>query len=72
MQKIKEKVTNIVGMEIMEERLQEMRRKEIILLPDWSAPGVDETQNYWWNKFNGVRKSMLASMKRWIEDPEQH
>ena len=38
MQKIKEKVTVIVEMEITEERLKEMVRKR----KNWSAPGLME------------------------------
>ena len=64
--KIKEKVTNIVEMEITEERLKERVGKR----KSWSSPGIDGIKNYRWKKITRVRKSVVASMNRWIDDPE--
>ena len=66
-QKIREKVRDIVEIEISEESLHATVRKR----KNWSSSGIDGIQNYWWKKFIGARKSMVQCMKRWIEDPEQ-
>lgn len=66
-QKITEKVTHVAEIEIDEEKLYKIIR----IRKNWSAPGIDGIQNFWWKKLAGVRKSMVKCMIKWIEDPEQ-
>ena len=65
-EKIKAKVTNVEELQITEKKLYETLRKR----KNWSAPGIDGIQNFWWKKLSGVWKALIKSMNRWIEEPE--
>ena len=66
-EKITKKVTHVEEIKIDEEKLY----KVIRIRKNWSAPGIDGIQNFWWKKLTGVRKSVVNCMNKWIEDPEQ-
>ena len=38
---------------------------------NWSAPGIDGIQNFWWKKFQGVWKALVRSFNEWIEQPDR-
>ena len=38
---------------------------------NWSAPGIDGIQNYWWKKLKGTWKSLLNCFSRWVEQPDE-
>ena len=65
-EKVKAKVTNVEELQSTEKKLYETLRKR----KNWSAPGIDGIQNFWWKKFSGVWKALVKSMNRWIEEPE--
>ena len=46
-EKIKAKVQQVEDLVITERTLYEIIRKR----KNWSAPGVDGIQNFWWKKF---------------------
>ena len=37
---------------------------------NWSAPGLDGIQNFWWKKFSSTWQPMLNAMNEWLNDPE--
>ena len=37
---------------------------------NWSAPGIDGIQNFWWKKLKGAWKSIIRCFTRWREQPE--
>ena len=36
---------------------------------NWSAPGIDGIQNFWWKKINSAWEPILTAMKEWLIDP---
>ena len=65
-EKMRAKVINVEELTITEEKLY----KTIIKRNNWSAPGIDGIQNFWWKKLRGTWKAMVKSFKKWIEQPE--
>ena len=59
--KLKEKVVEVKGFNVMEEQLVKKRR-------NWSSPGIDELQNYWWKKFKPAQQALCSAVKRFKED----
>ena len=49
-EKIMAKVTNAEKLSITEKKLYQTVRKR----KNWSAPGIDGIQNFWWKKLKGV------------------
>jgi len=66
-QKIKSKVVDIQDFTIREEKMHSIvkRRK------NWSAPGIDGIQNFWWKKLKGTWKSLLNCFSKWVEQPDE-
>ena len=50
---IKAKITNVEEMTINEEKLYHTIKKR----ENWSGPGTDAIQNFWWKKLKGSWKS---------------
>ena len=65
-EKIRAKVINVEELTITEEKLYKTIRKR----KNWSAPGIDGIQNFWWKKLRGTWKAMVKSFNKWIEQPE--
>ena len=63
-EKLKEKIHSVQEFEIIEENLSMVikRRK------NWSAPGVDGIQNYFWKRFKGAWKVLCKVMSGWKKD----
>ena len=38
---------------------------------NWSAPGIDGIQNFWWKKFPSIQENLLKIMNIWTEKPDQ-
>ncbi|CAB4015298.1 Hypothetical predicted protein [Paramuricea clavata] len=66
-EKVRPKETNIEELIITKEKLYETVRKR----KNWSAPGIDEIQNFWWKKFRGTWKALVRRFNEWIEQPER-
>ena len=66
-EKIKAKVQQVEDLVITERTLYEIIRKR----KNWSAPGVDGIQNFWWKKFRGAWKSLVKCMSSWITNPQR-
>ena len=66
-EKIKAKVQQVEDLVITERTLCEIIRKR----KNWSAPGVDGIQNFWWKKFRGAWKSLVKCMSSWITNPQR-
>ena len=64
--RIREKVTNVQEFTITEEIFCEAVRKR----KNWSAPGLDGIQNFWWKKLRGSWKAVVMCFKRWVEQPD--
>ena len=64
--KIREKVKNVQEFKITEKTFYDIvkRRK------NWSTPGIDGIQNFWWKKLKGPWKSIIRCFTRWREQPE--
>ena len=68
MKKMEEEIrTRVREPLIMELTLDELR-KTIKKRKNWSAPGLDGIQNFWWKKFNSTWEPMLYAMKKWLSD----
>ena len=48
--KIGQKFTNVQEFIIIEKKLHQTVKKR----KNWSAPGIDEVQNFWWKKYRGI------------------
>ena len=65
--KTRAKVTNVEEPTITEEKLYKTIRKR----KNWSAPGIDGTQNFWWKKLREMWKALVRSFIEWIKQPER-
>ena len=65
-QKIMNKVTNVKEFTITEKKLYEAVKKR----KNWSAPGIDGIQNFWWKKLRGAWDSLTKCYKRLTEHPD--
>ena len=65
--KIGEKVRNVQEFTINGQKLYETVKKR----KNWSAPGIDGIQNYWWKKLKGTWSSLLRCFNLWIEQPDE-
>ena len=59
-----EKANTVSQFEIAEEKL----RKETSKIKNWTAPGIDGIQNYWWKKFTSAQKVLAKSFTSLYED----
>ena len=64
--KIREKVKNVQEFTITEKNFYDIVKKR----KNWSAPGIDGIQNFWWKKLKGAWKSIIRCFTRWREQPE--
>ena len=52
-EKLKEKITNVKEFEITENGLiSDIKKKK-----NWTAPGVNGIQNFWWKRFRPAQKA---------------
>ena len=59
------KKANIVSQfEVTEEKL----RKETSKRKNWTAPGIDGIQNYWWKKFTSAQKALAKAFTSLYQD----
>ena len=63
---IRMKVTEVLEIKITMNDLKESIKKR----KNWSAPGLDGIQNFWWKKFSSTWQPMLNAMNEWLNDPE--
>ena len=64
MKKMEEEIrTRVREPLIMELTLDELR-KTIKKRKNWSAPGLDGIQNFWWKRFNSTWEPMLYAIKK--------
>ena len=49
-QKMEQKVANVQEFTITEKKLHQTVKKR----KNWSTPGIDGVQNFWWKKFRGA------------------
>ena len=61
---LSEKVNIVSQFEITEEKL----RKETSKRKNWTAPGIDGIQNYWWKKFTSAQKALAKSFTSLYQD----
>ena len=64
--KIKAKVTKVEEMTIDMEKLQHILEKR----KNWSAPGIDGIQNFWWKTLTSTWRPLTNAMNSWIDRPE--
>ena len=64
--KIKDKVTQVEEMTVDMGKLQHILKKR----KNWSAPGIDGIQNFWWKKLTSTWRPLTNAMKCWIDRPE--
>ena len=69
MKKIKSQIEGMVRIvkeiDITEEKLKKIIKKR----KNWSAPGADGIQNYWWKNFNVTWKPVINVFKKMIDNP---
>ena len=61
---LSEKANIVSQFEITEEKL----RKETSKRKNWTAPGIDGIQNYWWKKFTSAQKGLAKSFTSLYQD----
>ena len=64
--RIEELVTSVKEIEITEVSLRNIIKKR----KNWSAPGADGIQNYWWKTLNDSWHPLIKIFKGFIEDPK--
>ena len=64
--KIKDKVTQVEEMTVDLGKLQHILKKR----KNWSAPGIDGIQNFWWKKLTSTWRPPSNAMNCWIDRPE--
>ena len=64
--KIKDKVTQIEEMTVEMGKLQNILKKR----KNWSAPGIDGIQNFWWKKLTSTWRPLTNTTNCWIDRPE--
>ena len=61
--KIKDKVTQVEEMTVDMGKPQHILKKR----KDWSVPGIDGTQNFWWKKLTSTWRPLTNAMNCWID-----
>ena len=65
--KIRQKIMNEQKLTITKKKLQQTVKKR----KNWSAPGIDGVQNFWWKKFRGIWSGILRCSSQWLEQPDE-
>ena len=60
-----EKVENVKDFVVTSEILSKVIKKR----KNWTAPGADGIQNYWWKKFHKVWPCLVKALRKITEDP---
>ena len=66
-EELRNKVMEIIEFKIEEEDL----KKEIGKRKNWSVPGIDGIQNFWWKKFPSIQVNLVKIMMKWSKNPEE-
>ena len=61
---LREKVQNVNEFTIMENKVVAKIRKR----KNWTAPGIDGIQNYWWKRFQTAQKALTRAFERMKND----
>ena len=68
MREVGERIKNKIG-EVSEFYVTEGNIKTVIKKrKNWTAPGVDGIQNYWWKMFSATWGPMSRVMSAWVKD----
>ena len=62
---ISSRVWETEAFQIDKERLKKVIKKR----KNWTAPGIDGIQNYWWKKLEGSWDCLVRVMNSWTKDP---
>ena len=65
--KIAEKVTDVQDFSISEEKVYNTIKKR----KNWSSPGIDGVQNFYWKKLKGTWSALTRCFNKWVEQPEE-
>ena len=65
--KIGQKVANVQEFTITEKKLHQTVKKR----KNWSAPGINGVQNFWWKKFRGTWSAILRCFNQSLELPDE-
>ena len=61
---LREKVQNVNEFTITENKVvAEIRKRK-----NWTAPGIDGIQNYWWKRFQTAQKALTRAFERMKND----
>ena len=65
-EQLQKKIRDVKNFEVSAQQIGRIikRRK------NWSAPGIDGIQNFWWKKFHGVWEALERTMNKWADQPE--
>lgn len=61
-EKLKNKICSVEDFNIDENKLAGVLKKR----KNWTAPGADGIQNYWWKRFKSVWTPLVKTMQTWI------
>ena len=66
-QKIRAKVVDIQDFTITEEKMYSIVKNR----KNWSTPGINRMQNYFWKKLKGALTSLLKCFEKWLDQPDE-
>ena len=64
--KMKDKVTQVEEMIVNMRKLQDILKKR----KNWSAPGIDGIQNFWWKKLTSTWRPLANAINCSLDRPE--
>ena len=62
--KLKRMVVEVKEFDVTEEKLTEVIKKR----KNWSSPGIDGIQNYWWKRFKTAQQALCRALRKLKED----
>ena len=62
--KLKRMVVEVKEFDVTEEKLIEVIKKR----KNWSSPGIDGIQNYWWKRFKTAQQALCKALRKLKED----
>ena len=62
--KLKRMVVEVKEFDVTEEKLIEVIKKR----KNWSSPGIDGIQNYWWKRFKTAQQALCRALRKLKED----
>ena len=66
-ERLREKIKEVKEFVVTEEELSKIVKKR----KNWSAPGIDGVQNYWWKRFTSAQKALYKAFQQLQNEPSK-